>query len=68
MINVASKNGWVTFWFDPDEWCFPLSFHYSMVGNRHRPWAFRIDFLCFTLILNIHEDLRETGCLYQQGR
>ena len=48
------------FRFDIDitNWYFPLCFHYSTVGNRHRPWTFQVMFLCFQFTICIDEDSR----------
>ena len=46
------------FRFNLTEWYFPLCFHYSTVGNNHRPWTFQIMFLCFQFTIRIDEDSR----------
>lgn len=48
----------IHFRFDIDNWVFPLCFRYTLVGHDHRPWTFRIEFLCFALTLCIDEDSR----------
>ena len=48
----------VKFFCDIDDWVFPLCFHYTMVGNRHRPWTFKVEFLCFALVICIIERIR----------
>lgn len=48
----------IQFYCDIDEWVFPLCFRYSTVGNRHRPWTFMVEFLCFSLVVCIDEDSR----------
>ena len=48
----------IHFYFDIDDWVFPLCFRYTMVGNRHRPWTFKVEFLCFALVICIDEDSR----------
>lgn len=66
VINKKSRNGLIEFYFDIDDWFFPVSFQYTTIGNRHRPWTFRIGFLCFELIICIHEDAKtKGGYLYQ---
>lgn len=44
--------------YDTTNWYFPICFHYTTVGNNHRPWTFQINFLCFSLIICIDEDSR----------
>ena len=53
MFYMAEK---VKFYLDTSHWVFPLSFCYDTVGNRHRPWMFKIGFLCFELIFWLDED------------
>lgn len=48
----------IKFFCDIDDWVFPLSFNYTMVGNNHRPWTFKIEFLCFAIVFCIDEDSR----------
>lgn len=58
-IEKSSKNGLVCIYCDSAHWAFPLCFHYTTVGNRHRPWSFRIEFLCFGLVLGLNEYSRQ---------
>ena len=46
----------IKFYCDTSSWVFPLCLHLTCVGNRHRPYTFSIDFLCFRLIVCIDED------------
>lgn len=48
----------IKFYCDIDDWYFPICFHYTAVGNNHRPWTFSIRFLCFELVFCIDEDSR----------
>lgn len=48
----------IKFFCDIDDWVFPLCFHYTAVGNNHRPWTFKVEFLCFALVICIDEDSR----------
>lgn len=49
----SSGRGPVVFYLDIDHWVFPLAFQYDTVGNNHRPWTFKIEFLCFSLVFCI---------------
>ena len=48
------------FKFDITQWNFPICFHYTTVGNNHRPWTFQIGFLCFDFTICIDEDSRQS--------
>lgn len=56
VVIPQSGRGTVVFYIDIDDWVFPLSFRYTAVGNNHRPWTFKIEFLCFSLLFCIDED------------
>lgn len=56
IVIPPSGRGTIVFYVDIDEWVFPLSLHYTAVGNNHRPWTFKIEFLCFSLQFRIDED------------
>ena len=45
VVIPPSGRGTVAFYIDIDDWVFPLSFRYTAVGNNHRPWTFKIEFL-----------------------
>ena len=55
---TPSGRGAVVFCFDIDEWVFPLCFRYESVGNDHRPWIVRIEFLCFSLVFPVDKNAR----------
>jgi len=46
----------IKFYADTWEWVFPISIQLDLVGNNHRPYTFKIMFLCFTLVFCIDED------------
>lgn len=59
--NFVTKNEIIELWLDTFEWVFPLSFRYQTFGNRKRPWAFSISFLCFEMIIKIAPESRPTA-------
>lgn len=46
--------------FDVDiyTWILPIALELILAGNNHRPYNFRIRFLCFSLIICIDKDAR----------
>lgn len=48
----------IIFYCDIDHWSFPVVIQYKTFGNRHRPWSFRIEFLCFGLVIGLNEESR----------
>ena len=56
---IVFENNWVVLWIDASDWYFPLCIHYETYGNRHRPWALKIGFLCAELTVYLSEELRQ---------
>jgi hypothetical protein len=46
----------IVLYFDMSNWYFPLCFIYETVGNRHRPWIFKVGFLCLELCVYLNEE------------